>query len=87
MVGSSSRRQKKKNHHGFEANSSEAAVAYKYSASLLFSSEFGLSQASNHGDQKTLTLHRFLEAVKFANGQKRNLKDPLFNPNVWLLLH
>ncbi|KAG1929493.1 gamma-glutamyltransferase [Pimephales promelas] len=44
--------------------------------------EFGLSQASNHGDQKTLTLHRFLEAVKFANGQKRNLKDPLFNPNM-----
>ncbi|RXN15981.1 gamma-glutamyltransferase 5-like protein [Labeo rohita] len=37
---------------------------------------FGLSSASNQGDQKTLTLHRFLEAVKFANGQKRNLKDP-----------
>ncbi|XP_056099804.1 glutathione hydrolase 5 proenzyme isoform X2 [Rhinichthys klamathensis goyatoka] len=44
--------------------------------------EFGLSPASNHGDQKTLTLHRFLEAVKFANGQKCNLKDPLFNSNM-----
>ncbi|XP_048036984.1 glutathione hydrolase 5 proenzyme [Megalobrama amblycephala] len=41
--------------------------------------EFGLSPASNKGDQKTLTLHRYLEAVKFANGQKHNLKDPLFS--------
>ncbi|XP_073685773.1 glutathione hydrolase 5 proenzyme [Garra rufa] len=40
---------------------------------------FGLSPASIQGDQKTLTLHRFLETVKFANGQKRNLKDPYFN--------
>uniref|UniRef100_A0A671KXP0 Gamma-glutamyltransferase 5-like n=1 Tax=Sinocyclocheilus anshuiensis TaxID=1608454 RepID=A0A671KXP0_9TELE len=40
---------------------------------------FGLSPASNQGDQKTLTLHRFLEAVKFANGQKHNLKDPYFD--------
>ncbi|KAK9968626.1 hypothetical protein ABG768_002941 [Culter alburnus] len=40
---------------------------------------FGLSPASNKGDQKTLTLHRYLEAVKFANGQKHNLKDPLFS--------
>ncbi|KAK2870871.1 hypothetical protein QQF64_001948 [Cirrhinus molitorella] len=40
---------------------------------------FGLSPASNQGDQKTLTLHRFLEAVKFANGQKHNLKDPNFS--------
>ncbi|KAK7120863.1 hypothetical protein R3I94_020749 [Phoxinus phoxinus] len=37
--------------------------------------EFELSPASNQGDQKTLTLHRFLEVVKFANGQKHNLKD------------
>uniref|UniRef100_A0A8C2A441 Gamma-glutamyltransferase 5a n=1 Tax=Cyprinus carpio TaxID=7962 RepID=A0A8C2A441_CYPCA len=40
---------------------------------------FGLSPASKQGDQKTLTLHRFLEAVKFANGQKHNLKDPYFS--------
>uniref|UniRef100_A0A8C1QJ94 Uncharacterized protein n=1 Tax=Cyprinus carpio TaxID=7962 RepID=A0A8C1QJ94_CYPCA len=39
---------------------------------------FRLSPASNQGDQKTLNLHRFLEAVKFANGQKHNLKDPNF---------
>lgn len=40
---------------------------------------FRLSPASNQGHQKTLNLHRFLEAVKFANGQKHNLKDPNFN--------
>uniref|UniRef100_A0A673MAN1 Glutathione hydrolase n=2 Tax=Sinocyclocheilus rhinocerous TaxID=307959 RepID=A0A673MAN1_9TELE len=40
---------------------------------------FRLSPASNQGDQKTLNLHRFLEAVKFANGQKHNLKDPNFD--------
>ncbi|XP_051766415.1 glutathione hydrolase 5 proenzyme [Ctenopharyngodon idella] len=40
---------------------------------------FGLSPASNKGYQKTLTLHRYLEALKFANGQKHNLKDPLFS--------
>ncbi|XP_067289613.1 glutathione hydrolase 5 proenzyme [Pseudorasbora parva] len=40
---------------------------------------FGLSPASNQGEQKNLTLHRYLEAVKFANGQKNNIKDPLFN--------
>ncbi|XP_002667883.4 glutathione hydrolase 5 proenzyme [Danio rerio] len=41
--------------------------------------EFGLSPASIQGDQKNLTLHRYIEAVKFANGQRRFLKDPEFN--------
>ncbi|KAI7793494.1 glutathione hydrolase 5 proenzyme isoform X2 [Triplophysa rosa] len=40
---------------------------------------FGLSPASINGDQKKVTLHRYLEAAKFANGQKRNLGDPFFN--------
>ncbi|XP_051973521.1 glutathione hydrolase 5 proenzyme-like isoform X1 [Xyrauchen texanus] len=40
---------------------------------------FRLSPASIQGDQKTVTLHRYLEAAKFANGQKRNLRDPSFN--------
>ncbi len=55
----------------------------------LISSGFRLSPASNQGDQKTLNLHRFLEAVKFANGQKHNLKDPNFGSrqNVWIQLH
>ncbi|XP_056593434.1 glutathione hydrolase 5 proenzyme isoform X2 [Triplophysa dalaica] len=40
---------------------------------------FGLSPASINGEQKKVTLHRYLEAVKFANGLKRNLGDPFFN--------
>ncbi|XP_051540195.1 glutathione hydrolase 5 proenzyme-like isoform X2 [Myxocyprinus asiaticus] len=40
---------------------------------------FKLSPASVQGDQKNLTLHRYLEAAKFATGQKHNLRDPLFN--------
>lgn len=49
-----------------------------------FPSGFGLSPASN----QTLTLHRYLEAVKFANGQKPNLKDPFFSSkDVWFQLY
>ncbi|TRY59883.1 hypothetical protein DNTS_007074 [Danionella cerebrum] len=40
---------------------------------------FGLSPASVQGKKKLLTLHQYLEVVKFANGQKRFLKDPQFN--------
>ncbi|KAG9263407.1 gamma-glutamyltransferase 5-like [Astyanax mexicanus] len=40
---------------------------------------FGLSPASLQGDQAALTLHRYIEAAKFANGQKRNIKDPKFH--------
>ncbi|KAI4897913.1 hypothetical protein NFI96_023118, partial [Prochilodus magdalenae] len=40
---------------------------------------FGLSPASSQGDQRARTLHRYIEAVKFANGQKRNIKDPKYN--------
>lgn len=41
--------------------------------------EFSLSPKSLHGDQKTQMYHHFIEAVKFANGQKRSINDPLFN--------
>ncbi|XP_076876001.1 glutathione hydrolase 5 proenzyme isoform X2 [Brachyhypopomus gauderio] len=37
---------------------------------------FNLTPASVIGDQKTLTLHRYIEAAKFANGQRRKIKDP-----------
>ncbi|XP_072515113.1 glutathione hydrolase 5 proenzyme [Salminus brasiliensis] len=43
---------------------------------------FGLSPASLQGDQTALTLHRYIEAAKFANGQRRNIKDPKFNPHL-----
>lgn len=57
----------------------ETAVAYEYSVSVCLSQGFGLSPASINGEQKKVTLHRYLEAVKFANGLKRNLGDPFFN--------
>ncbi|KAM6976023.1 glutathione hydrolase 5 proenzyme [Tautogolabrus adspersus] len=40
---------------------------------------FSLTPNSFLGDQKIQTYHRFIEAVKFANGQKRNIRDPAFN--------
>ncbi|XP_034565813.1 glutathione hydrolase 5 proenzyme [Notolabrus celidotus] len=40
---------------------------------------FSLTPSSFHGEQKIQTYHRFIEAAKFANGQKRNIRDPLFN--------
>nr|XP_020441421.1 gamma-glutamyltransferase 5 isoform X2 [Monopterus albus] len=41
--------------------------------------EFSLTQNSLDGDQKILLYHHFIEAVKFANGQKRSIRDPVFN--------
>uniref|UniRef100_A0A3B4CIR3 Gamma-glutamyltransferase 5a n=1 Tax=Pygocentrus nattereri TaxID=42514 RepID=A0A3B4CIR3_PYGNA len=40
---------------------------------------FGLSPASLQGNQTALTLHRYIEAAKFANGQRRNIKDPWYS--------
>lgn len=39
---------------------------------------FSLTPNSLRGDQKIQTYHRFVEAAKFANGQKRNIRDPEF---------
>ncbi|KAJ0013152.1 hypothetical protein NQD34_017486 [Periophthalmus magnuspinnatus] len=41
--------------------------------------EFALSPRSLDKDQKVQMYHRYVEAVKFANGQKRNICDPQFN--------
>ncbi|KAL7848087.1 hypothetical protein AOLI_G00228050 [Acnodon oligacanthus] len=40
---------------------------------------FGLSPASLQGNQTALTLHRYIEAAKFANGQRKNIKDPQYS--------
>ncbi|XP_070780870.1 glutathione hydrolase 5 proenzyme [Enoplosus armatus] len=40
---------------------------------------FPLTPNSLDGDQKIQTYHRYIEAVKFANGQKRSICDPVFN--------
>lgn len=43
------------------------------------SAGFPLTPDSLKGNQKIQTYHRFIEAAKFANGQKRSISDPLFN--------
>ncbi|XP_026152912.1 glutathione hydrolase 5 proenzyme [Mastacembelus armatus] len=40
---------------------------------------FSLTPACMNGDQNIQMYHHFIEAVKFANGQKRSIRDPLFN--------
>ncbi|XP_074545966.1 glutathione hydrolase 5 proenzyme [Halichoeres trimaculatus] len=40
---------------------------------------FSLNPNSFKGEEKIQTYHRFIEAAKFANGQKRNIRDPDFH--------
>ncbi|KAL4609609.1 gamma-glutamyltransferase 5-like [Arapaima gigas] len=40
---------------------------------------YNLNSSSIEGDQKTLTYHRYVEACKFANGQRKNIHDPNFS--------
>ncbi|XP_030624124.1 glutathione hydrolase 5 proenzyme-like [Chanos chanos] len=40
---------------------------------------YHLSPASGEGEQRILTLHRYIETLKFANGLKRAVRDPDFN--------
>lgn len=35
-----------------------------------------MSSASQSLDEKTLFYHRYIEAFKFANGQKKHIRDP-----------
>ncbi|KAK1883792.1 Glutathione hydrolase 5 proenzyme [Dissostichus eleginoides] len=41
--------------------------------------EFPFNQNSLNVDQKIQLYHRYIEAAKFANGQKRSINDPYFN--------
>ncbi|XP_048876312.1 uncharacterized protein LOC125746413 [Brienomyrus brachyistius] len=41
---------------------------------------YKLSPSSLKGDQKALTYHRYIEALKFTNAQRKNTGDPDFNP-------
>ncbi|XP_023664354.2 glutathione hydrolase 5 proenzyme isoform X1 [Paramormyrops kingsleyae] len=43
---------------------------------------FSLSRSSIEDDQKALTFHRYVEALKFASGQRPTIRDPDFNPEV-----
>ncbi|XP_061555204.1 glutathione hydrolase 5 proenzyme-like [Phycodurus eques] len=40
---------------------------------------FSLTPHSLDGDRKTQFYHHYIEAVKFANGQRRSIRDPFFN--------
>ncbi len=40
---------------------------------------YGLNSASVKGEEKTLTYHRYIEALKFANGLKKHIRDPRFS--------
>ncbi|XP_041742937.1 glutathione hydrolase 5 proenzyme [Coregonus clupeaformis] len=40
---------------------------------------FHFTPRSMEGDQKVLTYHHYIEAAKFANGQRRSIHDPVFN--------
>ncbi|KAK2888328.1 glutathione hydrolase 5 proenzyme [Channa argus] len=43
--------------------------------------EYFLTPNSKHGDKKMQMYHHYIEAVKFANGQKRRINDPFYNRN------
>ncbi|KAB5543711.1 hypothetical protein PHYPO_G00082670 [Pangasianodon hypophthalmus] len=38
---------------------------------------FGLSPSSVKYEERKLTLHNYIETLKFANGQRKNIRDPL----------
>ncbi|XP_034751816.1 glutathione hydrolase 5 proenzyme [Etheostoma cragini] len=40
---------------------------------------FPMTPNSLHGDQKIQLYHHYIEAAKFANGQRRSISDPVFN--------
>lgn len=49
------------------------------------SAEFPINATSMEGQQKTQMYHYFIEAAKFANGQRRSISDPRFSTKkVWL---
>lgn len=53
---------------------------------LLLSAEFGLTPDDLGGERGVKTYHHYIEVAKFANGQKRSIRDPQFNnPKVWSL--
>lgn len=46
---------------------------------LAIMKDFSLTPNSLVGDQKMQTYHRYIEAAKFANGQRKSINDPVFN--------
>lgn len=54
-------------------------MLYKIKGCFLSSTEFPVTPKSLEGNQKIQLYHHFIEAAKFANGQKRSISDPNFN--------
>lgn len=46
---------------------------------VLFSAEFSLTPDDLNGERKIRTYHHYIEVAKFANGQRRSIRDPQFN--------
>ncbi len=53
--------------------------SFKVGCFSLLSAGFNLTSNSLDGDRKIQMYHHYVEAAKFANGQKRNINDPAFN--------
>ncbi|XP_062870746.1 glutathione hydrolase 5 proenzyme [Trichomycterus rosablanca] len=43
---------------------------------------FGLSPSSVRGEEHKKTLYRYIETLKYANGQRRYSRDPQFHPHL-----
>lgn len=46
---------------------------------VLLSPEFSLTPNDLDDERKIRTYHHYIEVAKFANGQKRTIRDPQFN--------
>lgn len=46
---------------------------------LLLSAEFNLTPDDLNGEHVIKTYHHYIEVAKFANGQRRSIRDPQFN--------
>lgn len=46
---------------------------------VLFFAEFSLTPDNLKGEREIRTYHHYIEVAKFANGQRRSIRDPQFN--------
>lgn len=51
-------------------------------ARLFLLAGYDLNSSAVDGEQRTLVYHRYVEALKFANGLKKHVRDPKFSPGV-----
>lgn len=46
---------------------------------MVSSAEFSLTPDDLKGEREIRTYHHYIEVAKFANGQRRSIRDPQFN--------